>query len=277
MSKFIKTPVGYFVSEHLDLEVISYPEEGNALCYEMESNSQWFQARNKTIKEVLERHPFHGDFLDVGGGNGYQLKFLQEVLFRPTGRNSAMCEPGADGCLNATLRGVENVYCTTLDKFPFEDFNIGGVGLFDVLEHIEDDEGFLDKIASFLPDGGRIYITVPALMGLWSDEDVASGHFRRYNKRELARVAEASKLKVIDNFYFFSYYTLFLYVLRVLPEKFRKSDAKRTSNFDAEKNYHRMSGYLKFFLNLLHKFESKAIKYGLKAPVGTSMFIVLEK
>ena len=49
-----------------------------------------------------------------------------------------MCEPGSVGCTNAANRGVENVYCCLFDEFPFEDFSVGAIGLFDVIEHIED-------------------------------------------------------------------------------------------------------------------------------------------
>ena len=45
--------------------------------------------------------------------------------------------------------------------------SIDSVGLFDVVEHIEDDYLFLKSINKYLKDDGYIYITVPALNFLY--------------------------------------------------------------------------------------------------------------
>ena len=34
---------------------ISYPEEGNELCYQIEENSFWFKHRNNCIKTVINK------------------------------------------------------------------------------------------------------------------------------------------------------------------------------------------------------------------------------
>ncbi len=45
---------------------------------------------------------------------------------------------------------------------------IGAIGLFDVLEHIENEAGFLKQLREVLKTGGRLYLTVPAFRWLWS-------------------------------------------------------------------------------------------------------------
>lgn len=57
--------------------------------------------------------------------------------------------------------------------------------LLDVLEHIEDDAGFLKRTVLSLPPGGYLLITVPAEMALWSKHDREVGHFRRYSAETL--------------------------------------------------------------------------------------------
>ncbi len=54
------------------------------------------------------------------------------------------------------------------------------IGMFDVLEHIEDDQGILQKLRGNLTDNGSIVLTVPAYPSLWSDFDVRAHHQRRY-------------------------------------------------------------------------------------------------
>ncbi len=56
---------------------------------------------------------------------------------------------------------------------------------FDVLEHIEDDQGALRQWLSWLKPNGRLLLSVPAHMKLWSVGDVWAGHFRRYERRPL--------------------------------------------------------------------------------------------
>ena len=60
--------------------------------------------------------------------------------------------------------------------------------LTDVLEHIEDDVGFLSELLAALRPGAHLLLTVPADMSLWSEHDTAYGHFRRYNAQSLERV-----------------------------------------------------------------------------------------
>jgi len=59
------------------------------------------------------------------------------------------------------------------------------VGLFDVLEHLDDDVRALKSLREQLRPGGWLLLTVPAHTVLWSDYDVASGHRRRYSRPEL--------------------------------------------------------------------------------------------
>ncbi len=50
----------------------------------------------------------------------------------------------------------------------------------DVIEHIEDDRGFLESIVNAAPPGSLFLLTAPAEPRLWSPHDVSHGHFRRY-------------------------------------------------------------------------------------------------
>ena len=55
----------------------------------------------------------------------------------------------------------------------------------EVMEHIVEDQQFLDKINSLLTDNGQVIISVPAKMRYWSIHDQLSGHIKRYEKHEL--------------------------------------------------------------------------------------------
>src|SRR5438874_10484997 len=59
------------------------------------------------------------------------------------------------------------------------------IGLFDVLEHLEEDVQVLRDLHRLLLPGRFLLLTVPAHMSLWSYFDVAACHCRRYALDEL--------------------------------------------------------------------------------------------
>ena len=62
----------------------------------------------------------------------------------------------------------------------------GALLMFEVLEHVEDDVGLLQEIHDLLGPGGAILLSVPAHQARFSRVDDMAGHFRRYEKDELA-------------------------------------------------------------------------------------------
>ena len=70
--------------------------------------------------------------------------------------------------------------------------------LVNVLEHIEDDEKSLSRLASAVRPGGHVVVFVPAFEALYSDFDRRIGHVRRYRKRQLRAKVAAAGLEVVD-------------------------------------------------------------------------------
>ncbi len=68
--------------------------------------------------------------------------------------------------------------------------------LFDVLEHITDEDGFLSALLFHLAPGGKLAVNVPAGMWAYSEYDIAAGHVRRYSIRSLRETAKRSNLKI---------------------------------------------------------------------------------
>eukprot|EP01031_Cornospumella_fuschlensis_P025409 gene25409-30682_t len=218
-------------------EKMSYPEEGNNYCFAVEDNSFWFKHRNDVILTLTQRFEFAKNFADVGGGNGFQVKFLSEKYPE---KQIFLIEPGYAGCLNAKKRGVKDAYNIFFQEFPFVEKQIDAVGLFDVIEHIEDDKAFLTGLAQYLPSGSHIYITVPAHQWLWSEVDDESGHYRRYNLEMFDKLAKDCGLEytygsdevIVPSYTFVS--TANAFVLRGAKIVFADSSAENP-NLDADK------------------------------------------
>lgn len=147
---------------------LSYAKEGNDVCFAIEDQSFWFRHRNECIRRMVERFadPAAGVFLDVGGGNGFVARDLRDA-----GYDTVMIEPSLTGAANARRRNLEQVVCATVGDAVLKPRSVANVGLFDVIEHIEDDVEFLKSIRPVLKPGGGVFITVPAYQMLWSVDD----------------------------------------------------------------------------------------------------------
>jgi SAM-dependent methyltransferase len=73
-------------------------------------------------------------------------------------------------------------------KFPDASFDV--VGMFEVLEHVADDDGFLREIARITRPGGSLALTVPLRMKYFCSFDRFVGHVRRYEPDELRSKVE---------------------------------------------------------------------------------------
>jgi len=195
-----------------NLSEVSYPEEGNALCFLVEDSSFWFEHRNHCILEAIKLFPPPGTFFDVGGGNGCVARAIQQA-----GLEVVLVEPGLAGVRNALNRGIRHVVRATLEDAGVTVETLPAVGLFDVVEHISDDAGFMAGIHRLVVPGGRVYVTVPAFQWLWSGEDVLAGHWRRYTIPALRRLMENAGFTVEFATCFFGFLPLPILVRRVVP------------------------------------------------------------
>lgn len=213
-------PNGWWTSRALSK--VAYPEEGNSMCFAVEDTSFWFQHRNRCIVKTLEQFPPPGVIFDVGGGNGCVARAIGDA-----GHDVVLVEPGLAGVQNALKRGIRHVVRTAMEDMGAKDETIPAVGLFDVVEHIPDDAGFLAQIHRLLMPGGRVYLTVPAYDWLWSHEDVVAGHSRRYTIQTLRRRLESTGFTVDFVTYFFEFLPLPVFLCRALP--YRLGLASKTS------------------------------------------------
>jgi SAM-dependent methyltransferase len=79
---------------------------------------------------------------------------------------------------------------------PDEPFDI--VCAFEVLEHLEDDEAALVSWLRHVPPGGWLMVSVPAGRRRFGPTDVKAGHYRRYDRDDLASLLAKSGLVEIE-------------------------------------------------------------------------------
>ncbi len=127
-----------------------------------------------------------------------------------------------------------------------------------VLEHIEDDEKALVHLGNVLKPSGRLLLLVPSKKWAYTELDRQLGHFRRYEKKELAeKLVKASFY--IEKLYFFNIVGLMSWIIR---DKIQRSGGLRpyqVSLFDS-------------IVPILKRVESK-----VSMPLGISLIAVAKK
>jgi 2-polyprenyl-3-methyl-5-hydroxy-6-metoxy-1,4-benzoquinol methylase len=128
-----------------------------------------------------------------------------------------------------------------------------------VLEHIEDDRVALHAMASILGPGGVVVLLVPAFPALYGPIDNNLGHYRRYSRGSIARLAESTGLRIKKAHYmnaigFFGWW--------VNAHIFRRGaqSERQIEIFD------------RYLVPLLSRLEGI-----VRPPFGQSLFVVLQK
>lgn len=228
----------------------------------------WFVYRQNILKFILKKYlsDLHKEakILDIGCGTGGNIRLLKENYENVIGLDNN--DFALEYCKE---KGLKNIIKGNLpDSIEVEDNSIDLILLFDVLEHIEEDEKSLSILKNKLKNQGHILLTVPAFSFLWSKHDEEFHHKRRYNIEEIKKILESQDFKIIKSSYL--YFSLFpvVLIMRLLKKVFKpysKMDDFKLNNM--------------FLNNFIVKFlfiEEFLLNY-FDYPFGSSILILAKK
>lgn len=151
----------------------------------------WHVAKRRVLDQLLKQFE-PGPILDLGCGDGAYVRHLRDIGHEAYGVDKGLADESKflfDGDLAAVPRSIAGSINTAL--------------LSDVLEHVEDQRGFLRACLEALPALRRMVLTVPARSELWSDYDRFYGHYRRYSLADLEGAIGGEGIRVVQSGYFF--------------------------------------------------------------------------
>lgn len=241
--------------------------------FSVEDRHFWFRARNEVISTlakqmVSELEPGYR-VLEMGCGDGNVLRFLEQV-----------CDKGAvtgmdlhnEGLRYARRRTVCDLVQGDVAESPFgKTFHM--IGIFDVLEHIQNDSRFLDDLWRLLEPNCFLFLTVPAHANLWSYFDEVSGHCRRYEKDELRLKLEQANFKIE----YLTEYMASVYPLMRVARKLRSRTARKSTPDDVMVDEVQMIPVVNGALSLLLSLESKWLARRKQLPFGASLLAISRK
>jgi SAM-dependent methyltransferase len=146
---------------------------------------------NDLIKTAAPRG---GHILDFGAGVGALAESGKLWADRLTCVEMDLVQLGI-------LRSKGFTAIPSLESVP--DGSIDFIYCINVLEHIKDDLDVLLNLRQKIVNGGTLLLYVPAFRFLFSQMDVAVGHYRRYEKADLASLLktagfEVDKIRFVD-------------------------------------------------------------------------------
>jgi len=242
-----------------------YPGSGHDWCAAVEDRSFWFGHRNRFLIEVMRRFPPAQPLYDVGGGNG-----VVAAALRDAGISAIVIEPGEAGARHARERGLEAI-CATLETSGLAPGSAPSIGLFDVVEHIEDAVTFLRTARRYLCPGGRLYVAVPAHTALWSAEDNYARHFRRYSRASLGRELRGAGFQVELTTYMFAVLPVPILLMRALPYRLGFS---RPFTEEGARSDHALGALTRTVMDGLHRLELSVFSMFGTLPFGASVVAV---
>jgi SAM-dependent methyltransferase len=250
---------------------VSYPEKGNAFFEKVEHASFWFQHRNRCILEAVHRFFPGGYFYDIGGGNGFVAQTLENG-----GISTVVLEPG-HGAHVARHRGLPRIIQSSLDEAGLREGSLDNAGCFDVIEHLQKDRLFCRRIFGLLKPRGFFFCTVPAGRWLWSEDDVAAGHFRRYSRKGFESLLQEAGFKVCFSTYFFCWMVIPLFFMRAMPSWLHLRKRADFACLSPAESGHILPRPVQPAVSAVHGWELARIQANRPLRMGTSLLVVAAK
>jgi SAM-dependent methyltransferase len=242
----------------------SFSPDYFAELFKQENRNYWFRSRNQLLIQSLRRFfPNASSLLEIGCGTGFVLLGFQQAFPHLRLYGGELFKEGLMYA-NQRLPGV-TLFQMDARCIPYEmAFDV--IGAFDVLEHIQEDEGVLSQMFHAVRPGGGILVTVPQHRFLWSIVDKQAFHKRRYSRQELVDKVERAGFHVLRTT---SFVSLLLPVL--LLSRLKRHITR--AHFDPLAEYN-ISEPLNAWLEKVLGLERIAIGRGISFPAGGSLLLI---
>lgn len=198
------------------------------------------------LDKLIRKYNISDPFLDIGCGVGELSYFL--------------AKKGWEGTAIDGTDSVVEIASDKLKKFPYikvkcellsvKKNKFNSAFLWDVIEHIKEDDAFLKKVNKSLIINGYLVLSVPSNPREWRWDDEFYGHYRRYDEYSMSNLLKKTGFEPI--IFWESSYPVF-WAMRRIYTNFRSSssnyDDKQAQTMLSSSQFAWNGGFLSRFLN----------------------------
>jgi SAM-dependent methyltransferase len=230
----------------------------------------WFRGRSRVLSRLLSSLPWPrgAEVLEIGVGPGHDLG----AIYPP---DAVLVGLEADPALAAAAReeGQVPVWTGSLAALPAElvGRRFDAVAMFDVLEHIDDEDDATRRAAELLRPGGLLLLSVPAYTWMWGRQDEVNRHFRRYSWRTLARLLRRQGFLPVRRTYFNTVLFPPIAALRLARRAVHGGAAARADARPGRSDFDVTLGPLDALLGAAFTLEAPLLRW-VNLPFGVSLF-----
>ncbi|MEM7154974.1 MAG: methyltransferase domain-containing protein [Myxococcota bacterium] len=153
--------------------------------------------RSLNLFRMVAQHVVPGTVMDVGAGGGGMVAWLLRQGYDARGIDlSPSTAAAAARFLESLELPADRVQAMGLSELIERGETHDNVLSMDCIEHIEDDRTAFHQLVQLTRPGGRIIVTVPALMALYGARDETQGHYRRYERKMLEELAANEPIRI---------------------------------------------------------------------------------
>lgn len=248
---------GLFLPYETAVNMVKMEEEGH----------WWFQCRTLWAEQFISRHyPFSHFashiYFDLGcGGGGLGRRISALFGFERTllvDRDPFFLKSAQE------FAGIETQHADLEQPFNFS-LKPTLVTAMDVIEHLKEDQTFVNRVAELLEPGGLLVLSVPAHRTLYSQWDLTDGHYRRYERNQVISILKNAGLKILEARYMWS-------VLAPLA-LYRKLAGRL---YRTHTGVHNVPRWLNRFLITVSNVE-RSLTNRVNMPFGTSVIACAQK
>lgn len=224
----------------------------------------WY--RNQLIIQSIRMFfPNAHRILEAGAGTGMVLSALAREFPDRTIHASELFLSGLEIIRRVIGEAPVTLFQMDATRMPFDqEYNL--IGMFDVIEHIDDDRLVIKNVFDALRPGGGFILTVPQHPALWSKADDAVHHKRRYRPGELQLKLKDAGFEILRA----TSYNMFLVPAMVLARSLERGEYRP----EREWALHPALNALLLGITKVEKFMLDA---GVNLPVGGSQIVVARK
>lgn len=235
--------------------------------FKLEAGNYWFRSRNALLTWAFRKFfPATRSFLEIGCGTGFVLAGIANAMPQLALHASEVSSRGLPYAAQRVPRA--EFFQMDARAIPYAE-HFDTIGLFDVLEHIEDDVLVLAQARRALRPGGGLMITVPQHRFLWSQYDEHAHHVRRYGARELRDKLLQSDFRIVM---MTSFVSLLLPLMAL--SRFMRRAPHRDYDVLAELRVGRLTNLV---LETVLALERALIAIGVRFPAGGSLLVVARR